>query len=144
MDSAGASGMGVSTGSALTGVGVAAEEERRSSSEGSFFLCERLSVLVRRGAATAGEARDTGVAGWEETGCWGRASKSARWFAKVFWESRILRTAGVVLAWLAIHTHMLAVVRMKAGRWSVTSSWIVSRPRRYGNGHISMILPVEG
>ena len=31
-----------------------------------------------------------------------RASKSLRWFENVFWESRILRTAGVTLPWLTI------------------------------------------
>ena len=29
-----------------------------------------------------------------------RASKSERWFAKVFWERRILRTAGVDFPWV--------------------------------------------
>ena len=31
-----------------------------------------------------------------------RASKSDRWFANVFWDWRILRTAGVDLPWVAV------------------------------------------
>jgi hypothetical protein len=77
----------------------------------SFFLWERVPLLVRFGGAIGtvlGVARTTGAAGVEATGCEGagrdeeRASKSERWFAKVFWDWRILRTAGVTLPWLTV------------------------------------------
>lgn len=78
---------------------------------GSFFLCERVPLLVRCGAAEPGVERIAGVdgiaaaAGWEDAGppSAERASKSERWFANVFWDWRILRTAGVTLPWLTIN-----------------------------------------
>jgi len=58
---------------------------------GSFFLWERVPLLVRCGAAATalGGARTTGAAGVEEAAeAAGRvedkASKSERWFANVF------------------------------------------------------------
>jgi hypothetical protein len=80
----------------------------------SFFLWERVPLFVSCGAVATvlGEARTIGVAGVEETGCNGRgtdeerASKSERWFAKVFWDWRILRTAGVTLPWLTVELYM--------------------------------------
>jgi hypothetical protein len=84
----------------------------------SFFLCERLPVLVRFGVDVPEEERTAGVRG--RVGCEmvggeesaERASKSERWLANVFWERRILRTAGVTLPWLTIITPCtLAIIR---------------------------------
>jgi len=93
---------------------------------GSFFLCERLPVLVRFGVDVPEEERAAGVAGrvgWEEVGreeeSAERASKSLRWFANVFWESRILRTAGVTLPWLT----RPALSRCRIGTGMLTSRW---------------------
>lgn len=85
--------MGVSfvLGSALMGAGVEAVETFRrgvgaATALGSFFLCDRVPLLVRCGTAVPGAARGTGRAGvetgWEGAGAadgfWARASKSER------------------------------------------------------------------
>jgi hypothetical protein len=75
---------------------------------GSFFLPGRLAAPVDcnlRAELEAGHVLAAGVGGgttcgWEVRAA--RASASERWFANVFWESRILRTAGVTLPWLTI------------------------------------------
>lgn len=95
----GASSIAVSD-SDLMGAGVEARETldtfRRGvgagPAVGSFFLCERLPVLVRWGVDVPDPGRIGGEAGkaaaWEDAGraveSAERASKSARWFAKVF------------------------------------------------------------
>jgi hypothetical protein len=64
---------------------------------GSFFLWERVPLLVRLVAAAVagtvvfGVARTAGVVGvemtgWEVAGSDDKASKSDKWFAKVFWD----------------------------------------------------------
>ena len=65
---------------------------------GSFFLCERFAGIRGVGAA---EGVDGTI--WRGGGCAApglaaaRASASERWLEKVFWDWRILRTAGVTL-----------------------------------------------
>lgn len=65
---------------------------------GSFFLCERFTGGVGAGAAEGVEGAIWRGAGWAEPGlAAARASASERWLEKVFWDWRILRTAGVTL-----------------------------------------------
>ena len=79
-------------GSAFIGTGVETEETLRkgvgvATAFGTFFLCDRVPLLVRCGTAVPGAARGTGVLTGVETGCkgagaadgfWARASKSDR------------------------------------------------------------------
>lgn len=88
----GASGMGVSfvLGSGLMGIGVEAVETLRrgvgaATALGSFFLCDRVPLLVRCGTAVPGAARGVGLTGVETgwsagaaEGFWASASKSDR------------------------------------------------------------------
>lgn len=79
-------------------------------------MCERVPFEVRFVDAVRGVAAARGVetAGGRGVGAAGRAVgprawKSVRWFEKVFWDWRILRTAGVVpLPWLAIHIYIIS------------------------------------
>ena len=71
---------------------------------GSFFLCERFAGGAGAGAAEAPagvEGATMSGSGTEADGfAAARASASERWFENVFWDWRILRTAGVTLPWL--------------------------------------------
>jgi len=80
-----------------------------------FFLYGPRFPGARTGATgievEAGEALETGVGGAAVGWDWGRdaeraarASASERWLAKVFWDWRIFRTAGVTFPWLTIDT----------------------------------------
>lgn len=93
-ESVGASGIGTSS-SDLTGLETWEREDifRRGLGAGglrSFFLCERLPVLVGFGVEVPEAERMAGVegAGWEDVEraeeSAVRASKSERWFANVF------------------------------------------------------------
>lgn len=74
----------------------------------SFFLCERLLALLTFGVAVPEAWRMAGVGAmvWAEVGMaeegTAKCSKSFRWFANVFCDVRILRTAGVTLPWLTV------------------------------------------
>jgi len=95
---------------------------------------------VRPGPAALGvETAGAGV-GAAGRGVGPMAWKSVRWFEKVFWDCRILRTPGVVpLPWLAVWESRLAYVSGLEGeasdsKWykeEHTSPGIVSMPYRH-------------